>query len=203
MAPRPDHGDGVGDALPRDVRAPSHAPVRTATGSLRSGLMLADGAMPIVPVQAGPRSERMSPNRLEATTTSKRSGLSTKCAVRMSMWYLSSDVGIAGWPCFQPARPSRASLMAMPLDLVAEVRCFLGRLPGQLEGIAQHAVDALAGKDRLLDHRTRARCLQTCGRRPTSTRLRCSRAPRRNRCRPACGWPGGRARRASGAPAAD
>ena len=36
------------------------------------GLMLPDGAMPMVPVQAGPRSERMSPKRLEATTTSKR-----------------------------------------------------------------------------------------------------------------------------------
>ena len=45
--------------------------------------------MPIVPVQAGPRSERMSPNRLEATTTSKRSGFITKCAVRISIWYLS------------------------------------------------------------------------------------------------------------------
>ena len=58
--------------------------------------MLPDGAMPIVPVQAGPRSERMSPNRFEATTTSNQSGLSTKCAVRMSMWYLSQRTsGIA------------------------------------------------------------------------------------------------------------
>jgi hypothetical protein len=30
--------------------------------------MLALGAMPMVPVQAGPRSERMSPSRLLATT---------------------------------------------------------------------------------------------------------------------------------------
>ena len=44
-------------------------------GNLRSGLMLADGAMPIVPAQAGPRSDRMSPNRLDATTTSNQSGL--------------------------------------------------------------------------------------------------------------------------------
>ena len=58
-------------------------------GKVRSGLRLAEGAMPMVPVHAGPRSDRMSPNRLEATTTSKRSGLSTKRAVRMSMWYLS------------------------------------------------------------------------------------------------------------------
>src|SRR5437773_10382180 len=43
-------------------------------GYSRSGLMLAEGAMPIVPAQAGPRSERMSPKRLEATTTSNQSG---------------------------------------------------------------------------------------------------------------------------------
>ena len=58
-------------------------------GKLPSGLMLPDGAMPMVPVQAGPRSDRMSPNRLEPTTTSNQSGCSTKFAVRMSMWYLS------------------------------------------------------------------------------------------------------------------
>jgi hypothetical protein len=58
-------------------------------GKLPSGLMLPDGAMPMVPVQAGPRSERMSPNRFEPTTTSNQSGCSTKFAVRMSMWYLS------------------------------------------------------------------------------------------------------------------
>ncbi|MCY1217816.1 hypothetical protein D9M72_297460 [compost metagenome] len=57
-------------------------------GNLRSGFRLALGAMPMVPVQAGPRSERMSPNRLEATTTSNQSGCCTKCAHRMSMWYL-------------------------------------------------------------------------------------------------------------------
>ena len=54
-------------------------------GNLRSGLMLPDGATPIEPVSAGPRSDRMSPNRLEPTTTSNQSGLRTKCAVRMSM----------------------------------------------------------------------------------------------------------------------
>ena len=50
-------------------------------GCSRVGLMLADGAMPIVPVQAGPRSLRMSPNRLLATTVSKICGRCTKWAV--------------------------------------------------------------------------------------------------------------------------
>ena len=54
-------------------------------GNSRSGFMLADGAMPIVPAVAGPRSERMSPNRLEATITSKRCGFSTIWIVRPSM----------------------------------------------------------------------------------------------------------------------
>ncbi|OIQ63320.1 hypothetical protein GALL_551400 [mine drainage metagenome] len=58
-------------------------------GKFPSGLMLPDGAMPMVPVQAGPRSLRMSPNRFEPTTTSNQSGCSTKFAVRISMWYLS------------------------------------------------------------------------------------------------------------------
>src|SRR5882724_4442659 len=58
-------------------------------GKSPGGLMLPDGAMPMVPVQAGPRSERISPNRFEPTTTSNQSGCSTKFAVRMSMWYLS------------------------------------------------------------------------------------------------------------------
>src|SRR5207253_1630137 len=49
-------------------------------GYSRSGLRLADGAIPMVPVTAGPRSERMSPNRFDPTTTSKRSGRCTKCA---------------------------------------------------------------------------------------------------------------------------
>src|SRR5437763_150153 len=58
-------------------------------GAVRSGLMLPEAAMPIVPAVAGPRSERMSPKRLEATITSKRSGFSTIWIVRPSTWYWS------------------------------------------------------------------------------------------------------------------
>ena len=54
-------------------------------GKSPSGLILPEGAMPIVPVQAGPRSERISPKRFEATTTSNLSGFNTKCAVKISM----------------------------------------------------------------------------------------------------------------------
>ena len=47
--------------------------------------MFADAAIPMVPVQAGPRSERMSPNKLEATTTSNHSGVNTNLAAKISM----------------------------------------------------------------------------------------------------------------------
>ena len=52
-------------------------------------MMFAAGARPMPPATAAPRSDKMSPNRLEATTTSNQSGWATKCAVRMSMWYWS------------------------------------------------------------------------------------------------------------------
>ena len=52
---------------------------------LRRGLEVIR-TMPMPPAQAGPRSDRMSPKRLLATTTSNQSGCWTKCAVRMSMW---------------------------------------------------------------------------------------------------------------------
>jgi hypothetical protein len=68
---RPDLADRIGDALAGDVRRRAVHRLEQR-GELASGLMLPEGAMPMVPVQAGPRSDRMSPNRLEATTTSKR-----------------------------------------------------------------------------------------------------------------------------------
>ena len=45
--------------------------------------------MPIEPTTAGPRSDKMSPNRFDPTTTSNHLGRRTKWAVRMSMWYWS------------------------------------------------------------------------------------------------------------------
>src|SRR6187402_3403218 len=97
-------------------------------GNSRSGLRLADGAMPMVPVQAGPRSERMSPKRLEPTTTSNQSGCCTKWAVRMSMWYC--DVFTSGYSAEMALKRSSqyGIVIEMPLDLVAEVTCLRVRL---------------------------------------------------------------------------
>ena len=82
--------------------------------------------MPIVPVQAGPRSERMSPNRFDATTTLKRSGLSTNSADRISMWYLSHLMSGKFFAIASTRSSQYGIVIAMPFDLVAEVRCFFG-----------------------------------------------------------------------------
>src|ERR1700748_2986069 len=97
-------------------------------GNSRSGLRLAEGAMPMVPVHAGPRSERMSPKRFEPTTTSNQSGCCTKCAVRMSMWYC--DVFTSGYRAEAALKRSSqyGMVIEMPLDLVAEVTCFFVRV---------------------------------------------------------------------------
>src|SRR4029077_17799564 len=89
--------------------------------------MLPDGAMPMVPVQAGPRSDRMSPNRLEPTTTSNQSGCSTKFAVRLSMWYLSHFTFGLFLPLVSTCSSQYGMAIEMALDLVAEVRCCFGR----------------------------------------------------------------------------
>src|SRR5215217_2451630 len=54
-------------------------------GNPPSGLRLAEGAIPMLPAIAAPRSLRMSPKRLEATTTSKWRGSSTNAAAKASM----------------------------------------------------------------------------------------------------------------------
>ena len=68
-------------------------PIARLAGAARL-VVDAKGASPIDPTRAGPRSERMSPNRFDPTTTSNQSGCCTKWAHRMSMWYWS--VLIAG-----------------------------------------------------------------------------------------------------------
>ena len=122
-------------------------------GNLRSGLMLADGAMPIVPVQAGPRSERMSPNRLEPTTTSNQSGLQHEMR-RQDVDVVLVDVDVRDSSCAIASKRSSqyGMVMEMPFDLVAEVRCFFGARLRELEGELQDAVDAVAREDRLLHH---------------------------------------------------
>src|SRR6185437_16196444 len=95
-------------------------------GNLRSGLMLPDGAMPIVPVQAGPRSDRISPNRFEATTTLNVSGFSTNSAERMSMWNLFHFTSGYFFAIASTRSSQYGMVMAMPFDLVADVRCFFG-----------------------------------------------------------------------------
>ena len=98
---------GIGDALPRDVRRRAMHRLEQR-GKSRSGLMLPEGAIPMVPAQAGPRSDRMSPNRFEPPPRRTSPDAARSCAVRISMWYLSHHARIA-WPSPRRARPSRAS----------------------------------------------------------------------------------------------
>src|SRR5437867_8812050 len=64
---RPDLSNWIGDALTREIGADPWTG-SNIDGCSRSGLRFADGAIAMVPAQAGPRSDRMSPNRLDATT---------------------------------------------------------------------------------------------------------------------------------------
>src|ERR1700737_29190 len=71
----PDQIWPIGLAMPR----PAMSGAEPCTGSTiegysRSGLMLPEGAMPIEPTTAGPRSDRMSPKRFEPPTTSNQWG---------------------------------------------------------------------------------------------------------------------------------
>ena len=145
--------------------------------------------MPMDPATAGPRSDRMSPNRLEPTTTSNQSGCCTKCAHRMSMWNWSVlDVGVAlrhRGEALVPVRHGEGDAVR----LGGRGHVLLRPRHRQLEGVFQDPVGADAGEDRSAGRRTRGRCPRTCGRRPRSIRPRCSRAPRRSRCPPRCGRP--------------
>src|SRR5258708_34385003 len=64
---RPDLADGIGDALAVDVGA-EPCTGSNIEGNSRAGFRFADGAMPMVPAQAGPRRGRVSPNRFEPPT---------------------------------------------------------------------------------------------------------------------------------------
>ena len=94
----------------RRCRAPSHAPARTSTGKRRSGLRLPEGAMPIVPVTAGPRSERMSPNRLLADhDVEARRAADEMRGQDVDVVLLGRDVGIVARRPRGTARPRTAS----------------------------------------------------------------------------------------------
>ena len=112
--------------------------------------MLPHGAMPMVPVQAGPRSDRMSPNRFDATTTSKRSGLSTNSADRMSMWYLSHLMSGKFFAIASTRSSQYGMVMAMPFDLVADVRCFFGVFRASSKANFRTRSTPMTGHHRLL-----------------------------------------------------
>ena len=88
--------------------------------------MFPDGAMPIVPVVAGPRSDKISPKRLDPTTTLNLSGFKTKCAHKMSIWYLFHSTSVYSFDIASTRSSQYGIVIEIPFDLVADVRCFLG-----------------------------------------------------------------------------
>ncbi len=149
-------------------------------GNVRSGLMFALAARPMLPVMMALRSVRMSPNRLLATTTSNASGLRTKSIAAAST---SSDarlhVGVVLLDQRRTPRPTAPCRNTCALDLVIDVT-FLRRLRRGLEGGAHDPFAAAAGEDGRSERRPRAACPGRVGRRRGRTRPRCSRG------RPAC-----------------
>ena len=106
---RPDLADRIGDALAGDVGRRAVHGLEQSTEISRSGLMFADGAMPMVPQTAGPRSERMSPNRFEPTTTSNQSGCATNCARQdVDVVLVGADARDSCAAIAESARPSTA-----------------------------------------------------------------------------------------------
>ena len=157
--------------------------------------------MPIVPVQAGPRSDRMSPNRLDATR--RRTGR-VEHEMRgqdVDVILVRGHVRIVLRHLLHALVPIRhGDRNAVRFGRRCEV--IVAGVLGEFEREFQNPVDAGAGHHRLLDHTSRS---VTGNIRPPIEEYSpsvFSRTPR-SRYRRACGRPAGTARPASGGPAAD
>jgi hypothetical protein len=181
MAPDQIWPMGLAMPLPGDVRGAAVHRLEQA-GEGASGLMLAEGATPMVPVQAGPRSERMSPNRLLATTTSNQSGASRSWRSGCRCGTGPRDVGVVrphGLHALVP--PGHGDGDAVGLggrgELLARAALRRARRRTSAPGRRRGGSSPSPGSP------PRGRCPRTSCRRRWSTRPRCSRAPRRSRCR--------------------
>ena len=168
---RPEHADGVGETLARDVGGRAVHRLEHARGARGSGSRLADGAMPMLPVTAAARSLRMSPNRLLATITSKR--LRAQHQLRRQGVDVLLDQLTSGWRAARSRTTSSQNgmLCTSPLDFVADVR------RRRVRGDGQRVVG-----DRLMPWRVKTDSWiavspgprDRTGRRPRCTRPRCS-----------------------------
>ena len=118
--------------------------------------------MPMVPVQAGPRSDRMSPNRFDATTTLKRVGLEHEQRRQdVDVELVPLDVGEVLRHLLHALVPVRHG-DGDAVRLGGGGQMLLRRLAGELEGELQHAVDADAAHHRFLHDHLARRCRRTC-----------------------------------------
>ena len=149
---RPDLADRIGDALARDVRRGAVDRLeqrrKRALGIDVRRRRDADGAAHRRPEVGQNVAEQVrADDDVEATRAAARSARSEcrcgtgRCGCR------DSAAAIA-----RKRSSQYGMVIEMPFDLVAEVTCFAGRLPRQLEGEAQDAVHALAREHRLLEH---------------------------------------------------
>src|SRR5262249_41965936 len=96
-------------------------------GNARSGLMLAEGATPMVPVQAGAGGRRVAADRVGATAAAEQSGCWAECAggeASRDLSHLMSGYCLA----IASTRSSQYGMVIeIPFDLVADVRCFFAR----------------------------------------------------------------------------
>ena len=109
------------DGLARSRPAMSGAEPCTASNMAQSRPMLDEGAMPIEPATSAATSDRMSPYRLGATTTSKRSGSTAILAVPMSMIMCSAASSGYSAAISSKTRWNRPSVSFMMLSLVMQV----------------------------------------------------------------------------------
>ncbi|RVX45066.1 hypothetical protein EDD27_7843 [Nonomuraea polychroma] len=111
-------------------------------GKSRSGLRLADGAIPMLPGTAAARSLRMSANRFEPTITSNRAGSRTSLAQSASM-------------CSWSQRTSRwAAARSLTSSSQKGIVCTMPLAPSvfsddhEVDGRTHRAVEALEEADR-------------------------------------------------------
>ncbi len=88
-------------------------------------IQVGDGAMPMVPVQAGPRSERISPTNWTPLPHRSVPVASQNVRKNVNMLLVPADLRVILSHCF--TRSSQyGMLMAKPFDLVAEVASYVG-----------------------------------------------------------------------------
>src|SRR5262249_6430983 len=104
-----DRAERIGNALPGDVgRAAVHRIVARGQPAVLERPERSGGSMPSEPTAIAAQSERMSPNMLSVTITSKCLGSRTSCMAQLStyMWRSVMSLNSAAWSAVTSSRQS-------------------------------------------------------------------------------------------------